>query len=56
MVLENLLVFAHYISGLDNVQGKTVEVGRAYFETENTRFTILDAPVSSLLFLVNIIH
>jgi hypothetical protein len=28
-----------------SVQGKTVEVGRAYFETENTRFTILDAPV-----------
>ena len=27
------------------VQGKTVEVGRAYFETESTRFTILDAPV-----------
>ncbi|KAF2556174.1 hypothetical protein F2Q68_00013599 [Brassica cretica] len=24
--------------------GKTVEVGRAYFETETTRFTILDAP------------
>lgn len=28
-------------------QGKTVEVGRAYFETEKSRFTILDAPVSS---------
>jgi hypothetical protein len=27
------------------VQGKTVEVGRAHFETEHTRFTILDAPV-----------
>ncbi|KAM0948550.1 putative protein-synthesizing GTPase [Dioscorea sansibarensis] len=26
------------------VKGKTVEVGRAHFETENTRFTILDAP------------
>ncbi|KAK1282195.1 Elongation factor 1-alpha C [Acorus calamus] len=25
-------------------KGKTVEVGRAHFETENTRFTILDAP------------
>ncbi|MED6124319.1 hypothetical protein PIB30_057869, partial [Stylosanthes scabra] len=25
-------------------QGKTVEVGRAHFETETTRFTILDAP------------
>lgn len=30
------------------VQGKTVEVGRAHFETEHTRFTILDAPVFSL--------
>lgn len=30
------------------VQGKTVEVGRAHFETETTRFTILDAPVTSL--------
>lgn len=28
------------------LQGKTVEVGRAHFETETTRFTILDAPVS----------
>jgi len=25
-------------------KGKTVEVGRAHFETEHTRFTILDAP------------
>jgi translation elongation factor EF-1alpha len=28
------------------LQGKTVEVGRAHFETEKSRFTILDAPVS----------
>ncbi|KAJ4757388.1 GTP binding Elongation factor Tu family protein [Rhynchospora pubera] len=28
----------------ERVKGKTVEVGRAHFETENTRFTILDAP------------
>ena len=27
-----------------NAQGKTVEVGRAYFETEKKRFHILDAP------------
>ena len=27
------------------MQGKTVEVGRAHFETLKTRFTILDAPV-----------
>lgn len=25
-------------------QGKTVEVGRAYFETDSRRYTILDAP------------
>lgn len=25
-------------------KGKTVEVGRAFFETENRHFTILDAP------------
>lgn len=25
-------------------QGKTVEVGRAYFETDDRRYTILDAP------------
>ncbi|KAJ6744609.1 TRANSLATION FACTOR [Salix purpurea] len=29
----------------ERVKGKTVEVGRAYFETETTRFTILDAPM-----------
>ncbi|XP_008784278.2 eukaryotic peptide chain release factor GTP-binding subunit ERF3A-like [Phoenix dactylifera] len=28
----------------ERIKGKTVEVGRAHFETENTRFTILDAP------------
>jgi peptide chain release factor subunit 3 len=28
----------------ERVKGKTVEVGRAHFETEHTRFTILDAP------------
>ncbi|RZC54267.1 hypothetical protein C5167_013120 [Papaver somniferum] len=27
----------------ERVKGKTMEVGRAHFETENTRFTILDA-------------
>lgn len=30
----------------ESIQGKTVEVGRAHFETETTRFTILDAPVN----------
>ncbi|KAG8370577.1 hypothetical protein BUALT_Bualt14G0131600 [Buddleja alternifolia] len=28
----------------ERTKGKTVEVGRAHFETETTRFTILDAP------------
>ncbi|ONI09289.1 hypothetical protein PRUPE_5G229200 [Prunus persica] len=28
----------------ERVKGKTVEVGRAHFETESSRFTILDAP------------
>ncbi|KAJ3679864.1 hypothetical protein LUZ60_016142 [Juncus effusus] len=28
----------------ERLRGKTVEVGRAHFETETTRFTILDAP------------
>merc|ERR1712151_919601 len=28
----------------EKAKGKTVEVGRAHFETENRRFTILDAP------------
>ena len=28
------------------LQGKTVEVGRAHFETDKKRYTILDAPVS----------
>lgn len=29
---------------LEREKGKTVEVGRAYFETERKHFTILDAP------------
>lgn len=28
----------------ERLQGKTVEVGRAYFETPKKRYTILDAP------------
>merc|ERR1712176_428663 len=28
----------------EKAKGKTVEVGRAHFETPNKRFTILDAP------------
>ncbi|MED6209987.1 Eukaryotic peptide chain release factor GTP-binding subunit [Stylosanthes scabra] len=28
----------------ERVKGKIVEVGRAHFETETTRFTILDEP------------
>jgi len=43
-------VFLRYLSwAVDTNQeerdkGKTVEVGRAYFETEKKHFTILDAP------------
>ncbi|XP_028118442.1 uncharacterized protein LOC114315992 isoform X2 [Camellia sinensis] len=29
----------------ERVKGKTVEVGRAHFETKTSRFIILDAPV-----------
>lgn len=44
--------FSNFLPFCSDIQGKTVEVGRAHFETENTRFTILDAPVSfSVLFL-----
>lgn len=28
----------------EKAKGKTVEVGRAYFETEKKRFTLLDCP------------
>ncbi|XP_026806113.1 uncharacterized protein LOC113549139 [Rhopalosiphum maidis] len=31
-------------NSLEREKGKTVEVGRAYFETERKHFTILDAP------------
>ncbi|KAG4940153.1 hypothetical protein JHK87_044024 [Glycine soja] len=57
---ELLLVIITMVNGLDyymlcmayilntneeeRVKGKTVEVGKAHFETETTRFTILDAP------------
>lgn len=37
----DLLIF---IILLERDKGKTVEVGRAYFETEKKHFTILDAP------------
>ncbi|KAF3606726.1 hypothetical protein DY000_02045689 [Brassica cretica] len=37
-------LFAVNVSEMTEFTGKTVEVGRAHFETETTRFTILDAP------------
>lgn len=37
------------VSCVNLLQGITVEVGRAQFETETTRFTILDAPVNCRL-------
>ncbi|KAJ6383831.1 hypothetical protein OIU78_027178 [Salix suchowensis] len=36
----------------ERVKGKTVEVGRAHFETETSRFTILDAPVRNYIFKI----
>lgn len=38
------LAFIMDTSEEEKVKGKTVEVGRAAFETQNRRFTILDAP------------
>lgn len=35
-------IFCYVLQERD--KGKTVEVGRAYFETEKRHFTILDAP------------
>lgn len=37
-IYKSLLIFS------ERDKGKTVEVGRAYFETEKKHFTILDAP------------
>lgn len=33
-----------FYPAIERDKGKTVEVGRAYFETERKHFTILDAP------------
>ncbi|KAL0927136.1 hypothetical protein M5K25_001295 [Dendrobium thyrsiflorum] len=44
MVISFFLPTTFFCIMLSGFQGKTVEVGRAHFETENTRFTILDAP------------
>lgn len=38
------MAFIMDTSDEERAKGKTVEVGRAYFATENKRFTILDAP------------
>lgn len=38
------LAFIMDTSEEERAKGKTVEVGRAHFETDNRRFTILDAP------------
>ncbi|XP_047050454.1 eukaryotic peptide chain release factor GTP-binding subunit ERF3A-like [Lolium rigidum] len=38
------MAYIIYTNEEERLKGKTVEVGRAHFETENTRFTILDAP------------
>uniref|UniRef100_A0A803P7G4 Tr-type G domain-containing protein n=1 Tax=Cannabis sativa TaxID=3483 RepID=A0A803P7G4_CANSA len=39
-----ILFLSGQVDDRDYSEGKTVEVGRAHFETETTRFTILDAP------------
>lgn len=39
-----MVVYDTYIIYTERDKGKTVEVGRAYFETEKKHFTILDAP------------
>lgn len=38
------MTFSLAISHAERDKGKTVEVGRAFFETEKKHFTILDAP------------
>lgn len=40
-VVGRLTYFAYFCT---LIQGKTVECGRAYFETDKRRYTILDAP------------
>ena len=42
--MELLKISDLYLLFLEREKGKTVEVGRAYFETEKKHFTILDAP------------
>lgn len=54
LILNQLLIFVMFIdrylswaldtNSEEREKGKTVEVGRAFFETENRHFTILDAP------------
>jgi translation elongation factor EF-1alpha len=39
-----LITLALFIYQEERAKGKTVEVGRAHFETETKRFTIMDAP------------
>ena len=38
------LSWALHSTPQERAKGKTVEVGRAYFETDSRRYTILDAP------------
>ena len=41
-ILPVFIILLFFLS--EREKGKTVEVGRAYFETELKHFTILDAP------------
>jgi peptide chain release factor subunit 3 len=42
--VSNFLLIPFFFSLFLISQGKTVECGRAYFETDKRRYTILDAP------------
>lgn len=41
---RNLVEYSKFVMITEREKGKTVEVGRAYFETDRKHFTILDAP------------
>lgn len=39
-----LFLFFFIFQSKERAKGKTVEVGRAHFDTEHKRYTVLDAP------------
>lgn len=44
VIIDSILGYQISTKGKSLLQGKTIEVGRAYFETAARRYTILDAP------------